>query len=190
MRLIDFIDYYNFLFVADVIIIILIGIIHLVFYFYVKQSDFDNLFDTYESSPLFGFNLVKEDNCDTKSPYTFQVWDSWEERGKGRYADTKTVDRTNLNKLNQHLFCYNYKSYKDLLYNGQIISGTCPEEFSKDCGIIDTLNQHLCIENGKICPLYEVGLGTAKDSESYEQNNDAMIYYSKNDNDYKETKKK
>ena len=65
MRLIDFIDYYNFLFIADVIIIILLGIIHLVFYFYVKQSDFDNLFDTYESSSLFGFNLVKADNCGT-----------------------------------------------------------------------------------------------------------------------------
>ena len=164
MRLIDFIDYYNFLFIADVIIIILIGIIHLVFYFYVKQSDFDNLFDTYESSPLFGFNLVKADNCGTQSSYTFQVWDGWEERGKGRYADSKTVDKTNLNKLNQHLFCYDYKSYKDLLYNGHIISRTCPDKFSNDCGIIDTLNQHLCIENDDDCPLYEVGLGQISDA--------------------------
>ena len=186
MRLIDFIDYYNFLFIADVIIIILIGIIHLVFYFYVKQSDFDNLFDTYESSPLFGFNLVKADNCGTQSSYTFQVWDGWEERGKGRYADTKTVDKTNLNKLNQYLFCYDYKSYKDLLYNGHIISRTCPDEFSNDCGIIDTLNQHLCIERDNDCPLYEVGLGQISDTR-YVYNEEAKIYYS-NNND--ETNKK
>ena len=72
----------------DCTLIFLITILHFVSFFLIKKSDFTDIFDTYESSPLFGFNLVKEDNCGTQSSYTFQVWDGWEERGKGRYADT------------------------------------------------------------------------------------------------------
>ena len=117
----------------------------------------------------------------------------------GRYR-TKIVDRKNLNKLNKYLFCYDYKSYKDLLYNDQIrkFGENCPDEYSYDCGIIGTLNQHLCVEgddNGSNCPSYEIGLGVEKDSDSesyeYEKEDDkSIIYYSKNGENYKKENKK
>ena len=34
------------LLILDAIFILLIGVIHLIFYFFIKQSDFENLFDT------------------------------------------------------------------------------------------------------------------------------------------------
>jgi hypothetical protein len=87
--------------ILDIIIFILIGIVHFVLYFYYKQSDFDNIFDVYESSPLFGLKVQKED-CGSQTPYTFQVWEGMKEED-GRYK-TKIVDRTNLNKLHGYFF--------------------------------------------------------------------------------------
>ena len=110
------------LLILDAIFILLIGVIHLIFYFFIKQSDFENLFDTYESSPLFNLKILQNENCGSQSPYTFQVWEGVKKKvsSKNRHSRRKIVDKTNLNKLNGHLFCYDYKSYRELLYNGQI----------------------------------------------------------------------
>jgi hypothetical protein len=160
MRLIDFIDYYNFLFVANVIIIILIGIIHLVFYFYVKQSDFDNLFDTYESSPLFDFQT----NTDYQEGFSNAIFHVWRGVKKDVYKRRKryTVkkDETNIDKLKGKRLLYKSSSYKDLLYNNQIrkIEETYSGEYTNDCGVIDTLGQHLYLKDGEDCPLNEISI--------------------------------
>jgi len=59
---------------------------------------------------------------------------------------------------------YKYISYKELLYNGQIIKKEekCVNNYLKDCGTIDTLNQHLCIKNDESCLLYNIGIGENK----------------------------
>ena len=177
------------LLILDAIIILLIGIVHLIFYFFIKPSDFDNLFDTYESSPLFNLDIKKSENCGSQSPYTFQVWEGVKKKKvsrKSRRSKSKIVDKTNLNKLNGHLFCYDYKSYRELLYNGQIRRNECPSQYEKDCGIIDTLNQHLCIEKDEICPTYDLGLDDEENvkNDLYEYIADAKAYYSRNDNNF------
>ena len=80
------------------------------------------------------------------------------------------------------MFCYDKKIYKDLLYNGQIIKKdeTCEGQYLKDCGIIDTLEQHLCIKNEENCPLYDVGIGKKSDTINYINDYEANIYYNNN----------
>ena len=87
-------------------------------------------------------------------------------------------------------FCYKYISYKDLLYNGQIIKkgAECPSQYPKNCGRLDTLEQELCIKNTEKCPLYDLGLGYKYDSSYYNYNRDSNVYY--NNDNYNESNKK
>ena len=82
--------------------------------------------------------------------------------------------------------CYKYISYKKLLYNGQIIKKEekCENNYNKDCGTIDTLNQHLCIKDNEICPLYDVGIGNNYLSNNYNYNKDADVYYNNQNYNY------
>ena len=178
--------------ITDIIIIVLISITHLVFFFYVKQSDFGNIFDTFDSSPLFNFSIGT--SCGVKSHITFHVWEGRKETesyysGGHYHTRTKTVDKTNIDKINGNLFCYKEISYKTLLYNGQILKKeeNCEGKYYIDCGTIDTLNQHLCISSTEECPLYDVGIGE-KISSDYKYNSQANIYY--NNNNYNEPEKK
>ncbi len=69
-------------------------------------------------------------------------------------------------KINGYKFCYEKKNtYKELLYNNQIIkkSENCKDNY-KDCGIIDTLEQKLCIKQDEECPLYDVRIKTNEDN--------------------------
>lgn len=61
----------------------------------------------------------------------------------GKNRESKIVDRTDIVKINGNMFCYEKKSYKEVLYNGQIIKKdeSCGEEYPINCGIIDTLEQ-------------------------------------------------
>ena len=64
-------------------------------------------------------------------------------------------------------------------------------DYPQDCGTIDTLDQHLCIETGENCPLYDVGIiGTDEplNKDHYTYVTEADIYY--NDNTYKTTAQK
>ena len=170
----------------DLTLILILCVMHFVFYFYIKETEFNNIFDTYESSPLFDFSIGG--NCGANSHIIFYVWEGRKQKevyyykGKRR-TKTTYVDRTEIDKINGHLFCYKKISYKDLLYNGQIIKNNdnCKGEFKKDCGIIDTLDQKLCIKENEKCPLYDVGIGEQGDvpTDDYEYNSLAKIYYNK-----------
>ena len=179
-----------------IVLLFFSGIIHLIFCFYVKQTDFDNIFDTFDSSPLFDFNY--SENCGKNTKYIFQVWEGLEDTEyfddyyNLKVPETKTTYKTDLTKINKKYFCYKPMSYKKLLYNSQIRKED--EEYkgiyTKDCGIIDTLNQHLFIEEGENCPLYDVGIGTPDDSTYYieDKSGEINIYY--NNNNYDKSNKK
>ena len=180
-------DYKNsVLNIIKVLIVILISIIHLIFIFIIKESDFDDLFDTLESSPLFDFNVGI--NCGTKSHITFQAWEGIEKNNKD--SNSPYIERTNIDKINGNYFCYKYISYKKLLYNGQIIKKEekCEDNYNKDCGTIDTLNQHLCIKDNEICPLYDVGIGNNNISSNYNYNKDSYVYYNNQNYNYSNKK--
>ena len=91
------------------------------------------------------------------------------------------VDQTDIRKINGNYFCYKHFSYKDLLYNGQIIKkgDECPSQYPKNCGRLDTLEQELCIKNTDKCPLYDLGFGEQTDSDNYIYDKDANVYYNK-----------
>ena len=158
----------KYLVTFDFILIIAITIIHFVFYYQIKKTDLDFIFKAFDSSPLFDFSV--DSNCDSNSYVIFHTWE-------GLSAQTKT----NIEKINGKYFCYKKILYKDLLYNGQIIKKeeNCPEAYNKNCGIIDTLEQKLCIKNDENCPLYDVGIGIPPNNEDYETQGN--IYYNKNE---------
>ena len=173
--------------IIDVIFFILISIMHFTFSFFIRATDFHNLFDTFESSPLFDFEL--NTNCGFKDNIIFHTWEGYEkteyyyERGRKK-SRTETVDKTYITKINSYLFCYNKKiSYRELLYNGQIIKKgeNCKNDYN-DCGTIDTLEQKLCIKNGDSCPLYDVRLNPDSNIRSiYNTDTESKsdIYYNK-----------
>ena len=179
----------------EYILFILLTILHFVTFFFIKKVDYQNIFDVFESSPLFNFSI--ESNCIEKSNVVFHLWKG---KKKNKNSDafftgvkTEIVDETNIVKINGYFFCYNHISYRDLLYKNQIIKKEeqCGIDYPKDCGTIDTLEQHLCIRNEESCPLYDVGIGKYNNSEDFKYNKgapDSDIYY--NNNNYNDTDKK
>ena len=170
------------------LIVLILAIFHLVSYFYIKETDFNNIFDALESSPLFKFRI--DTTCGANDPIIFHVWEGRKVySGYGKHKTTKILDKTDITKINGIMFCYEKKTYKELLYNGQIIKKDeeCGNEFPQYCGIIDTLEQKLCIKNDDKCPLYDVGIGEINDYDNYEYKNNANIYYNKDN--YKGEKK-
>ena len=165
----------------DFIFLIASGIIRFVFYFSIKETDLESIFTIFESSPLFNFDLRK--SCDNDSHIIFHEY-------KGIKDSTKIVDRTDIDKINGYQFCYKYISYKELLYNNQIIKNNkkCEDNYPKDCGIIDTLEQHLCIKNDEKCPLYDIIIGEPENKELYINKEGINIYY--NNDNYNNTNKK
>ena len=160
----------------DLFLFLIITIVHFVFYFVIKETDFENIFDVFESSPLFDFRI--DSNCGAYSHIIFHTWEGRKEK-KSR-SSTIIVDRTDIDKINGYYFCYRHISYKDLLYRGQIIKKkeSCNDIYPKDCGTIDTLKQHLCIADNENCPLYDVGIGDPGNSEEYHYNEkNSNIYY-------------
>ena len=176
----------KFIIITVYIIVISINIFHFVSAFFIEETDLGYIFDEFEASPLFNFSL--NTSCNSKSHNIFHVWE-----GKIKKkivpdedtiigVETEIVDKTNIEKINGYLFCYDHISYKKLLYNGQIIKKEekCEDEFPKDCGIIDTLEQHLCIKIEENCPLYDVGIGQQNISENdiYDKGElESDIYY-------------
>jgi len=101
----------------------------------------------------------------------------WDEDGA-----KEIFGETNLENLYEKCFCYNHISYRTLLRNGQIIKKgkECPDEYNKNCGRIDTLEQELCIKDTQECPLYDISLDKPNDIENYEYDDNEKIYYNKN----------
>ena len=169
----------------DIILIFIIGVVHLIFFFYIKQTDFVNIFDAFDSSPLFEFSLGN--TCGAKDHIAFHVWQGREVRdyyySNSHYnSKTEIEDVTEITKINGNYFCFKKILYKDLLYNGQIIKKgeSCPQEYKQNCGTIDTLEQQLCIKSNENCPLYDVGIGSNSDKTNYINDDNANIYYNKN----------
>ena len=116
--------------IFDIIALIALGIIHFVFSFFIKAYDFDNIIDALDSSPLYNFEL--NDNCNGKSNIVFHTWEGriekeyYYSRGHLRSRE-KTVDVTDIKVINGYKFCYDKKkSYRELLYNDQIIKKGSP----------------------------------------------------------------
>ena len=142
----------------DCALIFLITVFHFISFFLIKSSDFTEIFDTYDSSPLFDLTL-SDTPCSSTYNIIFHKWEGVKEvhyHRKTRY--TRQKDATNIEKLKDKYFCYKPMTYKELLYNGQIKKeGETPSgEYTNDCGVIDTLGQHLYIKETEVCPLYEV----------------------------------
>ena len=178
----------NSLLIIVMLIIVSIGIIHFVFFFFINETEYLNILDSMESSPLFDFNINSD--CGPKSQNIFHVWGGWIEvtsrsgvNNKRSKIKVKYYDETNITKLNGKNFCYKHVSYKELLDNGQIrkVEEQYNGDYSKDCGIIDTLNQHLFIKDGEECPLYDTGIGSRPDTTNYVGDTSSNLYYN-NDN--------
>ena len=157
----------------DCALIFLITVFHFVSFFLIKSSDFTEIFDTYDSSPLF--DLTPSDTpCSSTYNIIFHKWEGVKEvhyHRKTRY--TRQKDATNIEKLKDKYFCYKPMTYKELLYNGQIKKEgeTLTGEYKNDCGVIDTLGQHLYIKDSEDCPFNEVKI----DGDNIIRNNDKDI---------------
>ncbi len=183
----------NYLRIMLTSIILVISITHIVFGFLIKVNNFNSL-DIFDSSPLFNFTISND--CQGKSSIVFHRWGGRKEWDWSIDDDfnieieTKIVDETDITKINGNYFCYKHISYKDLLYNGQIIKKgeECPLEYTKICGRIDTLEQELCIKETENCPLYDIGLGSEPDQDNYIYDAESNVYYNKES--YNESNKK
>ena len=173
------------------VVMIVLSSMHFVFYFFFKVTDLSGLFDTFESSPIFDFYIDNE-GCGAKEYIIFHIWEGVEEIDLFDEIDPKTE----INRINGYFFCYRKKmSYKELLYNNQIIKKNemCRKEY-KNCGIIDTLEQNLCMPKDEECPLYDVEILEENKNNNYESNpfyiynENASISY--NNNNYNEPNKK
>ena len=172
------------LIMAALVSIFVMCLFHIVIGFMRPVPDFST-YDLFNIAPITDFSV--DYNCFNKQRNVFHVWGGWK---KYEYDYTEShyeynfYDKgTEITKINGKYFCYNRatKTYMDLLNNGQIIkNGTeCPEEYKKNCGRIDTLNQELCIKEDEKCPLYDVGIGNQEDTNNYEYDIDSNVYYSK-----------
>ena len=176
----------SYVFVFDFLFLIGLSVMHFIFSFFFKVSDFNNLFENFESYPLFNFELNTD--CGTKEPIIFHTWEGWiknDAHDDSRKNKKDILDKTNITKIYGYNFCYEKKaSYKDLLYNDQIIKkgGTCKSGY-KNCGTIDTLEQELCVKINDPCPLYDVRLDSVNVNSEYNPvpNTDPKIFYN-NDN--------
>ncbi len=166
-----------------IIITFAMGIFHIIVGFMRSVPDFST-YALFNIAPITDFSVGN--NCYNKQTNVFHVWGGWNQLEWDFYNnrfERKYYDATPIKIINGKYFCYNRakKTYMDLLNNGQIISnGTeCPEEYKKNCGRIDTLNQELCIKEDEKCPLYDVGIGNQEDTNNYIYDIDSNVYYSK-----------
>ena len=165
---------------------------HFVFYFFFKITNFNDIYESLESYPLFHFRINKK-NCGTNEIdeyITFHELQGIEET----VTNGGIKDKNKIIKINGNYFCYEKKkSYRELLNNGQIIkqNENCKQGY-KNCGIIDTLKQKLCVSLEDECPLYDVGI--KDDNENYDSDpeyiydSSSKIYY--NNNNYGDKNKK
>ena len=181
----EFYNLANYLILGYSIILFIIHLIFLICSDKIEEISYENIFNTLESSPLFNFEI--KESCGGKSNIIFHVWEGWEiletsltyYNGRSRtHLTSEIIDRTNIEKINGNRFCYrNQPTYRDLLYNGQIIkeNENCKDNY-KSCGIIDTLNQKLCVSNSENCPLKDIYFGQIN-SYGYTYDPDLDISY-------------
>ena len=69
---------FNLLIIIDLIILLLISTMHIIFYVFITETDFNNIFDKYNSSPLFNFELNTK--CGYKNKLTLHEWSGIKKR--------------------------------------------------------------------------------------------------------------
>ena len=161
-------------------------IIHFIFYFFFKTTDLSVLYENFSSSPIFGFYLSKD--CKDDKYIIFHIWEGIKETRvlgdeDGIAIETIEKGKKEINKINGYYFCYKkIMTYEEFLNNNQIIKKNekCGDGY-KNCGIIDTLEQELCMPQDSVCPLYDVGIFEKKMnySSDYIYNINANIYYNR-----------
>ena len=183
----------NVLIFITILIIFSLGVIHFIFFFFLEETDFSDIFDSMESSPLFEFKV--DSNCGKLSNVVFHRWEGLKKNPSRNYEVeySDKYEKADIKILYGKKFCYNKISYKELLYNGQIRKKEeqYDSDYTQDCGIIDTLNQHLYIEEGDKCPIYDVGIEEPDNLNNYDyiKNEDYYIYYNKEDSNTDTNKK-
>ena len=88
------------------LVMILFETIHFISYFYFKETELGNIFDTFESSPLFDF-YVDNEGCGAKEYITFHIWGGLEDYVK----EWGAKGRTEINRINGYFFCYKKKCH-------------------------------------------------------------------------------
>ena len=90
----------SYVFVFDFLFIIGLSVMHFIFSFFFKVSDFNNLFENFESYPLFNFELNTD--CGTKEPIIFHTWEGWiksDPHDDSRKIKKDILDKTNITKI-------------------------------------------------------------------------------------------
>ena len=111
------------------------------------------------SSPLINFELTDNQNSQKTLYGPFLLWPGRiiidEIKGE---TDEILSKETNISKIYGKYFYYEkYQIYEELLNNGNIIKNNeqCKDGY-QNCGIIDTLNQSLCLPTNIECPINDI----------------------------------
>ena len=139
---------------------------------------------TLASSPFIDFNIGNNNTEGQSLIGPFLYWDGRstyvEEEGDVELTPPQTIWRI----YGKYMDYKKYLTYEQLLNNGNIIKKDleCKEGF-KNCGIIDTLNQQLCLPKNISCPLNDIEIinqyETLKLEEYYDKGYE--IIFGKND---------
>ena len=89
----------EYILIINIIAIIALSIIHFVFYFFIEKTNYENLFDTFESSPFYDFKV--DDNCGANDNLVFHRWEGRKETEyywrDGRYRSREIIlDETDI----------------------------------------------------------------------------------------------
>ena len=103
--------YFNLIFIIIFIVINLFGIMHFIFYFFFKITEFDDIYESLDSYPLFNFR-IDEMNCSSNKMEEYIIFH--ELQGIEQTAtDGGTKGQNKILKINGNYFCYEkQKSYR------------------------------------------------------------------------------
>ena len=111
------------------------------------------------SSPLINFELTENKNSKKTLYGPFLLWPGRAIiKNNEDESDITLSKETNISKIYGKYFYYEkYQIYQELLNNGNIIKNNeqCKDGY-QNCGIIDTLNQSLCLPTNIECPLNDI----------------------------------
>ena len=165
--------------------------------------------ETLDSSPLIDFDLNENETINRNEKLRLRFF-LWPGRSYSYVDDTEGEDDYSLSntihvQLNDPQYIYKiygqfldyrkYKTYEELLNSGNIIKKNekCKEGFT-NCGIIDTLDQQLCLPENVNCPINDIEILDINETElikDYEDkgynstlgSNNKIFLYSNNQTD-------
>ena len=111
------------------------------------------------SSPLINFEIINYKNSQKTLYGPFLIWPGRIIRNNNQEEPDEILSKeTNISKIYGKYFYYEkYQIYEELLNNGNIIKNNeqCKDGY-QNCGIIDTLNQSLCLPTNIECPINDI----------------------------------